>query len=112
MEKIPYMTQMMSSVKEPLILKFKLNPSGLQSLFSLGSLCNDVFEPRTSTGSGVFSLLSRGFEPIFRQIVSIRIKTLSKTNLVASRLIKREKGSLPVNERGLKTSLLKVARLD
>jgi len=57
-----------------------------------------------STGSGLFALLSRDFEQIFGQIVSIRIKTLSNTNMVASRLIKREKGSLPVGVRRSKTS--------
>ena len=46
-----------------------------------------------------FTLLSRDFEQIFRQIVSIRIKTLGNKNTVASRLIKREKGSLPVDVR-------------
>ena len=46
-----------------------------------------------------FTLLSRDFEQIFRQIVSIRIKTLGDTNTVASRHIKREKGSLPVDVR-------------
>ena len=33
---------------------------------------------------------------MFGQIVSIRVKTLSHTNLVASRNIKSEKSSLPV----------------
>ena len=40
------------------------------------SLSSDVFERRTSTGSEVFALLSRDFDQIFGQIVSIRIKTL------------------------------------
>ena len=40
------------------------------------SLSSDVFERRTSTGSGLFALLSRDFDQIFGQIVSIRIKTL------------------------------------
>ena len=44
--------------------------------------------------------------------VFIRVKTLSNTNYVASRYIKREKGSLPFDVRRAKTSLLKVARLD
>ena len=43
----------------------------------LGSLRSDVFERRTSTGNGRFALLSRDFEQIFGQIVSIRIKTLA-----------------------------------
>ena len=63
----------------------------------IGSLNSDVFERRMSTGSGLFALLSRNFEQIFGQIVCIRIKTLGNTNTVASRLIKREKGSLPVH---------------
>ena len=50
-----------------------------------------------------FALLSRDFEQIFGQIVSIRVKTLSNTNLVASRHIKREKRSLPVDFRRSKT---------
>ena len=57
-----------------------------------------------STGSGLFALLSHDFE----QIVSIRIKTLGNTNIIASRLIKREKGSLPVDVRRSKTSLLEL----
>ena len=61
-----------------------------------------------STGNGLFALLSRDFEQIFGQIVSVRFKTLGNTNMVASRLIKREKGSLPVDVRRSKTSLLKL----
>ena len=81
---------------------------------ALGSLSSDVFERRTSTGSGRFALLSHDFEQIFGQIVSIRIKTLGNKNTVASRLIKREKGLLPVDVRRSKTSLLKlpIIRLD
>ena len=74
---------------------------------SLGSLNSDVLERRTSTGSGRFALLSRDFQQMFGQIVSIRIKTLGNTNMVASRLIKRGKGSLPVDVRRSKTSLLR-----
>ena len=75
---------------------------------TLGSLSSDVFERRTSTGNGRFALLSRDFEQIFGQIVSVRIKTLGNINTVASRLIKRGKGSLPVDVRRSKTSLLKL----
>ena len=54
----------------------------------LGSLSNDIFEQRKSTRSvDVFALLSRAFEQVFGLIVSIRVKTLSNTNLVASRHI-------------------------
>ena len=58
------------------------------------SLRKDVFEQRTSTGSGLFSFLGRGFAQMFGQIVSISpisVKTRSNTNLVVSRNIKREK---------------------
>ena len=79
---------------------------------SIGSLSSDVFERRTSTGSGRFALLSHDFEQIFGQIVSIRIKTLGNKNTVASRLIKREKGLLPVDVRCSKTSLLKLPIID
>ena len=75
---------------------------------AIGSLSSDVFERRTSTGSGRFALLSRDFEQILGQIVSIRIKTLGNTNMVASRLIKRGKSSLPVDVRRSKTLLLKL----
>ena len=74
----------------------------------LGSLSSDVIERRTSTGNGLFALLSRNFDQIFGQIVSIRVETLCNTNMVASRLVKREKGSLPVDVRRSKTSLLKL----
>ena len=75
---------------------------------SLGRLSKDVFERRTSTGSGLFVPFGRDLEQILGQIVSIRAKTLSHTYLVASRHIKGEKSSLPVQVRRLKTSLLKL----
>ena len=72
----------------------------------IGSLSNSFLERGTSTGSCFFfAPLSRDFEQIFGQIVSIRVKTLSNTNLVASRHIKKEKRSLPVDMRRSKTSL-------
>ena len=46
----------------------------------------------------------------FRQIVSIRVKTLSHTNLVALKDIKREEGSLPVDVSRSKTELLKLPK--
>ena len=54
------------------------------------SLSSDVFERRMSTGSGFFAHLSCYFEQNFGKIFSIRVKTLSHTNLVASRHIKRK----------------------
>ena len=72
-------------------------------------VCRDGFERRTLTESGLFALFSRDFEHIFGQIFFIRIQTLSTTNLVASRHIKREKSSLRVDVHGSKTLLLKVS---
>ena len=76
-----------------------------------GSLSNDVFERRTSTGSGLFKLFGRDFEKILQQIVFIRVTTLGNTNLVALGQIKREKRSLPVAVRRSITSLLKLPML-
>ena len=42
-----------------------------------------VFEQRTSTGSGLSALFGSDSEQILGQIVSLRVKTLSNTNLVA-----------------------------
>ena len=65
-----------------------MNPRG-NLLYS--SLSKDIFERRTSTGSGLFSFLGRGFAQIFGQIVSISVKTRGNTNSVVSRNIKRDK---------------------
>lgn len=51
--------------------------------------------------------MSHHFEQNFWQIVSIRVKTLTNTNLVTSRHIKGEKGPHPVDVCHSKTSLLK-----
>ena len=75
---------------------------------TLGSLSSDVFERRASTGSGVFALFGSDFEQRLEKIVSLRVKSLSNTNLVASWHIKREKVSLPVDLRRSKTSLVKL----
>jgi len=63
----------------------------------LWSLSNDVSEPHMSTGNGLFAILGHDFDQIFRQIVSMREKAPKNTNLVASRHIKRENASLPVD---------------
>ena len=78
----------------------------------LGSLSNSVFERQTSTGSGLFTTVSSGLVETLGLIVFIREKTLSNTNLLASRHIKREKASLPVDARRSKTSLLKLPIID
>lgn len=62
----------------------------LVAVLWLGSFSNNVFERRTATGNG------RNFDQIFRQIVSMRVTTLENTNSVASRHIKRENASTPV----------------
>ena len=74
----------------------------------LVNLSKDVFERRTSTGSGLFSFLDRGFAQILGQLVSIIVKTLRNTNLGASRCFKMKKTSLPVDMRRSKTPLLKL----
>ena len=74
----------------------------------LGSLSSNVFERRTSTGSGLFSNFDGGFAQIFSQIASIAVKKLRNTNFISSRHVKRENTSLPVDERRSKTSLLKL----
>ena len=60
-------------------------------------LSNDIFERRTSTGSELFAILRRDLDLIFRQIVSMREKTLKSENLVALRHIEMEKDFLPVD---------------
>ena len=51
------------------------------------------------TGNGVSALLGGDFVLIFGQIVSIRGKELSKTNLEALNSTKSQKASLPVEVR-------------
>ena len=75
---------------------------------SIGSLSNNVFERRTSTGSGLFSFFDGGFAQIFSQIASIIVKKLRNTNFISSRHVKRENTSLPVDVSRSKTSLLKL----
>ena len=70
------------------------------------NLSKDVFERRTSTGSGFFSFLDSGFAHFLGQLVSIIVKTLRNTNLGASRCFKMKKTSLPVDVRRSKTPLL------
>ena len=50
-------------------------------------LSKAVFEQRTSNESGLFAFLGSGFTKILGQIVSIRVKTLSNTNLLALTLL-------------------------
>ena len=95
-----------------LLVIFFLSPVIVPEVFAkvatptILSFSSDVFERRTSTGSGVFALFGRDFEQILGHIVSLRINTLSNTNLVASNHIKRKKGSLRVDVRRSKALLL------
>ena len=72
------------------------------------NLSKDVFERRTSTGSGLFSFLDSGFAHFLGQLVSIIVKTRRNTNLGASRCFKMKKTSLPVDVRRSKMPLLKL----
>ena len=69
------------------------------SLSMAGSFGKDVFERRTSTGSGLFGFLNSCYAQVFRGIVFMRVQTLSNTQLLASRYIKREIVSLSVDVR-------------
>ena len=64
------------------------------------------FSVKSSTGSDPFSFLDDGFDQIFSQIVTIRVKKLSNTNFISSRHIERENSSLPVDVRPSKTLCL------
>ena len=64
-------------------------------------LISDVSERRTLAGSGRFAFLSRDFEQILGQIVSLRVK-----NLVSSRHVKSFKGSLTFDVRCLKAAVV------
>ena len=79
-----------------------------RATMTLASLSNNVFERRTSTGSGLFSFFDGGFAQIFSQIASITVKKLRNTNFISPRHVKRENTSLPVDVRRSKTWLLKL----
>ena len=79
----------------------------LPSPSSLLKLSNSVFEPPTSTGSGLFASLGSGLVKTLGEIFFKRENKVSNENLIASRHIKRKKASLPVDVRRSKTSLLK-----
>ena len=65
-----------------------------QTFFIREFISTEVCEPRKSNGSGLFAISSHDFEQIFEQILSVRVESLSNTDLVSSRHLKREKGSL------------------
>ena len=67
---------------------------------------SDAREPKVDLLNSWAVILNK----FFVQIISIRVKTPSNTNLVAPRHIKREKGSLLVDLRRSKTALLKLLK--
>ena len=71
-------------------------------LLSLGGLSSDACQPEVDFLHS-WAVISVNF---FCQIVSIRVKTFSNTNLQALRNMLRENGSLPVYVRRSKKSLL------
>ena len=64
------------------------------------------FRPQGLLGFENENILGTSLQ-IFRQMVSIRVKTLSNKNLAASRHIKREKAHFRLTLRHSKTPLLK-----
>ena len=62
------------------------NYFGTRVLKILGRCC-------TSPGSGLLALLRRGFEQIFEQNVSLKVKTLSNIHLVAQGTQKEKKAN-------------------
>ena len=57
----------------------------------IGRVSKRTFERRRSTENGIFAFLGVTFAQCFEQIVSIRVKKLGYTNLIASRQIKGAK---------------------
>ena len=82
--------------------------STIAVLFHKGAYAKPFLNDARSTGDRSFAFLGSGFAQILWQIVSIREKTLAKTDLFASRHIKRGKVSLPVDIRPSKPPSLKL----
>ena len=72
----------------------------------------DVFERCTSNRKWTFFVLNQWFAQIFGQIVSRRVKALSKTSLVTSRYFTMKKTLLPVDARHSKWPLLSTDTCD
>ena len=70
-----------------------------QTFFIREFISTKVCQRLKSNGSGLFAILSHDFEQIFEQILPVRVKSLRNTDLVSSRHLKTEKGSLPVEMR-------------
>ena len=74
----------------------------------LVSVSADVFQRCLSTRKWPFCFLGQWSRPNFKQIFSVRVKTLSKSNQVAWRHIKRENAWLPPDVRCSNSPLLKL----
>ena len=74
----------------------------------LVSVSADVFQRCLSTRKWPFCFLGQWSRPNFKQIFSVRVKTLSKSNQVAWRHIKRENAWLPLDVRCSNSPLLKL----
>ena len=63
-------------------------------MYSCSRMCKDVFKRHKSSGRRLFAFWGSGFAHIWGQNVSIRVKTLSNTNLVvSSHVLKGENAS-------------------
>ena len=62
-----------------------------QTFFIREFISTEVCERRKSNGSGLLAILSYDFEQIFGQILSVRVKSLSNTDLVSSRHLKEKR---------------------
>lgn len=56
-----------------------------------GGFRKELFKGHMSTRSGHFAFLGSGFTQTFSQIVSKRVKTISNTDLVVVKHVKRER---------------------
>ena len=73
----------------------------------LGNLSTDVFEPRTATGSRMFSFLAWFCSLSWTGKLLFLCLLFDVTNAMASKRSKEGKIQLPVDVRGSKTSVLK-----
>ena len=68
-----------------------------------------LFEPQTSTRSELFTIFGSVFAKNYKQIVSIRVKAVSNTSLVAQRQGKKKNALRPVAVHDQRTPLLKLS---
>ena len=78
-------------VKDVQFPSWEMNKFQFSVIIFRRTLSSDVFELATSTRCGLFAHLSSDIEQIWGQIVSLRVKTLSNTNLVVPKHFKKKK---------------------